>query len=34
MIGCLTVMLDRLQIKQIEMPEIQPEDSASMVGTC
>ncbi|KQU17157.1 glycosyl transferase [Bacillus sp. Leaf13] len=27
-IGCLTVMLDRLQIKQIEMPDIQPEDSA------
>lgn len=27
-IGCLTVMLDRQQIKQIEMPDIQPEDTA------
>lgn len=27
-IGCLTVMLDRRQIKQIEMPDIQPEDTA------
>lgn len=27
-IGCLTVMLDRKQIKQIEMPVIQPEDTA------
>ncbi|MDW7613451.1 glycosyltransferase family 2 protein [Peribacillus simplex] len=27
-IGCLTVMLDRLQIKHIEMPDIQPEDTA------
>lgn len=27
-IGCLTVMLDRQQIKQIEMPIIQPEDTA------
>ena len=27
-IGCLTVMLDRNQIKQIEMPVIQPEDTA------
>lgn len=27
-IGCLTVMLDRQQIKQIEMPVIQPEDTA------
>lgn len=27
-IGCLTVMLDRQQIKQIEMPLIQPEDTA------
>jgi teichuronic acid biosynthesis glycosyltransferase TuaG len=27
-IGCLTVMLDRRQIKQIEMPVIQPEDTA------
>jgi teichuronic acid biosynthesis glycosyltransferase TuaG len=27
-IGCLTVMLDRNQIKQIEMPVTQPEDTA------
>ena len=27
-IGCLTVMLDRQQIKHIEMPIIQPEDTA------
>ncbi len=27
-IGCLTVMLDRHQFKQIEMPVIQPEDTA------
>ena len=27
-IGCLTVMLDRRQIKDIEMPIIQPEDTA------
>ncbi|MFJ5747613.1 glycosyltransferase family 2 protein [Peribacillus frigoritolerans] len=27
-IGCLTVMLDRLQFKHIEMPDIQPEDTA------
>ncbi|PEE40531.1 glycosyltransferase family 2 protein [Bacillus pseudomycoides] len=27
-IGCLTVMLDRHQLKQIEMPVIQPEDTA------
>lgn len=27
-IGCLTVMLDKLQIKHIEMPDIQPEDTA------
>jgi teichuronic acid biosynthesis glycosyltransferase TuaG len=27
-IGCLTVMLDRQQIKHIEMPNIQPEDTA------
>ncbi|WP_373921352.1 glycosyltransferase family 2 protein [Peribacillus muralis] len=27
-IGCLTVMLDRKQIKHIEMPDIQPEDTA------
>lgn len=27
-IGCLTVMLDRHQFKQIEMPIIQPEDTA------
>lgn len=27
-IGCLTVMIDRRQIKQIEMPTIQPEDTA------
>lgn len=27
-IGCLTVMLDREKIKQIEMPAIQPEDTA------
>jgi teichuronic acid biosynthesis glycosyltransferase TuaG len=27
-IGCLTVMLDRHQVGQIEMPDIQPEDTA------